>query len=331
MGVTWRTVSRTACAVALAAFAVTAASAYDLYSTSRTNGNCASCHGDFRASSYTSKVDGMVWPGSLHDVHRNTMLSGECNACHGSSRYPVDLGSALGGSGLAGYSCSGCHGRSQDGTGTGTTGFGAGLRQRHYRGGVTVCTTCHADANPANKTPAPEKTKPPFYANPGTGHPSIPTDPCNPGPAFNENFAGTTLGLDNDGNGLFDANDPSCIVATATPGESGRAVPLKVTAYNRASGALTISYGSACSATNNTVEYGPLVGVRTYTYSGQVCSIGTAGTATFTLPAGSLYFLVVGNATTVEGSYGTNSAGVERPEDVGVACPIPQNLVGRCD
>ncbi len=332
MGLSLRNIVRNTLACASVVIVPALALAFDQYSVSKTAGYCADCHGGFRSGGYVSKVDGQAWSQPLHDVHRNTMLNGDCSTCHFGSRFPTFIGSSQGGTGLAKYGCAGCHGRAEDGITPGTTeGFGAGLRQRHWRGGVTTCVTCHTDANPANKTPAPEKTKPPYYANPGTNHPAMPSDPCNPGPAFNENFAASTLGLDNDGNGLFDANDPSCSATAATPGESGRATPLRVTGYDRVTGALTIAYGSACSATNNTVEYGPLAGVRTYSYSGQVCSIGTSGTATFTLPAGSVFFLVVGNATTIEGSYGRDSAGVERPEDTGVLCPIPQNLVGRCD
>ncbi len=320
------------CALVCALVNILPTFAYDQYSTSKSAGYCADCHGRFRGGGYVSKVDGQTWNLSLHDTHRNSMLNGDCETCHFSSRFPTYIGSSQGGTGLPAYGCAGCHGRTEDGITPGTTeGFGAGLRQRHWRGGVTTCVSCHTDSNPANKTPAPEKVKPPYYASPGTNHPAMPSDPCNAGPAFNENFAASTLGLDNDGNGLFDANDPSCSAAAVTPGESGRATPLRVTGYDRVSGALTIAYGSACSATNNTIEYGPLSGVGTYAYNGQVCSIGTSGTATFTLPAGSIFFLVVGNASSVEGSYGRSSAGLERPEDTGVLCPIPQNLALRCD
>jgi cysteine-rich repeat protein len=55
-----------------------------------------------------------------------------------------------------------------------------------------------------------ENVLPPYYANPGTGHPDIPDDSCNPSPGFPENFAGTTIGLDNDGDGSYDESDPDC-------------------------------------------------------------------------------------------------------------------------
>ena len=188
------------------------APAYDTYSTSTTAGNCATCHGDFRASPYSSKVDGVSWGNSLHDVHRNTMLDRDCDTCHsGASRTPVNLGSSAGGTGLQPYACAGCHGRAQDGTGSGTLGFGAGLRQHHYRKSVTVCFDCHSDANPANRTVVGENVLPPYYASPGTNHPAMPTNTCDPAARNFENFAGSALGLDNDGDSLFDQADPNCV------------------------------------------------------------------------------------------------------------------------
>lgn len=306
---------------------------YQSYSTSGGSaGNCASCHGDFRSSPYTSKVDGQSWGDDLHDVHRRTMLNSDCNTCHtGSSRVPTLIGSSNGGDGLAAYGCAGCHGRAEDGVGGGSVGFGAGLRQLHWRGGVTACATCHTDSNPANKTPVPENVLPPYYASPGNNHPAIPNNPCNPAPTYVENFAGTTLGLDNDGNGQFDENDPACNVAATTPGEAGRPIdPLYVTGYNNVTGALSILYGAACSSTNNNIEYGPLSAVSTYGYSGQVCGIGNSGSAQFSLPSGSHFFLVVANDGSKEGSYGKRTGGTERPEDTGATCPIPQDLSNPC-
>ncbi len=311
------------------------AEAYEEYSVNRDATNCRTCHGNFRTSPYTSKVDGQSWADDLHDVHRNTMLGGDCNVCHGSSgEFPVLLASAAGGSGgIANLSCTGCHGRSQDGTGTGTVGYGAGLRQLHWRGAVVVCANCHTDSNPANKIPAGENVKPPYYANNG-GHTAIPTDPCNASPTFTENFKATTLGLDNDGNGQFDMADAACSPAVASPGEVSKSTPMIVTAYDKLAGTLAISYTVACGATNNTIEYGPLSGLSTYGYSGQICAAGNTGTATFSLPSGSFFLVVAGNGTK-EGSYGTKSvAGVvaERPEDATSAtCPLPQALATRCD
>jgi hypothetical protein len=176
--------------------------AYEQYSQGNDSGNCADCHGDFRAPSYTSP-SGDPWGVNLHDVHRTTMLNRDCNTCHTSGPFfPVIMDSSTGGNGLDPISCVGCHGRDGD------TNRGAGLRQHHWTAGETGCVNCHSDSNPANYTPVGENVLPNYYASPGTGHPAMPTNSCNP--SGGENFGGTTVGLDNDGNGIYDVADPTC-------------------------------------------------------------------------------------------------------------------------
>jgi hypothetical protein len=169
---------------------------------------CEGCHGDFRSSPYISLSDGANWGDDLHDVHRDTMLNRDCDTCHTTGPFsPVIMDSSTGGSGLSAMSCVGCHGRDED------TNRGAGLRQHHWTEGVTSCVDCHSDANPTNYTPVAENVSPNYYATPGTGH-NIPLNPCIPLPtgAGGENYAGTTAGLDNDGNGIYDTADPNCPV-----------------------------------------------------------------------------------------------------------------------
>ncbi len=117
------------------------------------------------------------------------------------------------------------------------------------------------------------------------------------------------------------------VVSTAVPGE---AVQLEVALSLLFPGLLEISYVPACDAVDHTIYYGPLGGVSSYNYTGAECSIGTTGAATFD-PGGlpSAFFLVVGEDGIDEGSYGTSSAMMERPEDVGtIGCDRPQNLPG---
>jgi hypothetical protein len=72
--------------------------------------------------------------------------------------------------------------------------------------------------------------------------------------------------------------------------------------------------------------------MATMTFAQRVCNRGTAGTTSFTPGAGNVFWLIVGNDGSAEGSYGTNRAGIERPEDTGAsACNLPQDLAGRCD
>ncbi len=156
---------RIAFVVALVTLAIWAvpAGAYETYSSGgATTGNCAACHGDFRASGYLSRHDNSAWvvgsATNLHDIHRNTMLSGDCNVCHSAgSRSPVFIGSSVGGTGFAPIACMGCHGREQDmGHDGQQPGRGAGLRQHHTQAGIAECADCHADASLSAYTPVSE-------------------------------------------------------------------------------------------------------------------------------------------------------------------------------
>jgi hypothetical protein len=184
--------------------------AYSTYSTDGSTGNCATCHGDFLAAPYAGPPGGTGWTGELHNTHQD-MVSRECKTCHNSAGRPgVFLESSTGAPGLAAISCVGCHGREEDmGNDSVSLGRGAGLRQHHQNAGQTVCSGCHDDADPANYTPVGEDVLPNYYANPATtDHPDMPTDSCNP--AGTENFAGTAIGLDNDGDGVYDTADTTC-------------------------------------------------------------------------------------------------------------------------
>ena len=101
--------------------------------------------------------DGQDW-GNLHNLHRSDMLAGDCAACHKGDFFPVFLAESDGGIGFEAISCGGCHGRNED-MGTGS-GLSAGLRQHHFRAGVTTCQICHPDANPDNYPPVSEDTPP---------------------------------------------------------------------------------------------------------------------------------------------------------------------------
>jgi hypothetical protein len=196
--------------------------AYSQYTVDDDATYCGSCHGDFRNGDYISAVDGQNW-GSLHNLHRNTMLNGDCSTCHNGGYFPVELASSAGGDGLDAIGCMGCHGRAEDnvpGNPSYPSGAGAGLRQHHTNAGVSDCIECHADADPVNYTPVGESTLPPYYSNPGSGHPSMPTGSCNDDGT--ENFAGLAIGLDNDGDGSYDTEDPDCNVS----GVAGDFLPL---------------------------------------------------------------------------------------------------------
>jgi hypothetical protein len=180
--------------------------AYETYSSNGSTGNCASCHGNFRASPYVSLADGANWGDDLHDIHRNVMLNGDCNACHSSdSKSPVLTDSSAGSNGFN-ISCNGCHGRSESAA-SGQV-LGVGLRQHHWNAGTTSCINCHSDSNPSSFLTVGENVPPPYYFLPDASHPNKPTDPCNPN--GEENYAGTAIGLDNNGDGIYDLSDSNC-------------------------------------------------------------------------------------------------------------------------
>jgi len=208
------------------------AQAYPQYSENGDATNCRACHGDFRANPYISLTEGADWGAALMDVHATDMLSGDCQACHNSGpRFPVLTGTSGGSGGLV-FSCAGCHGRAEDGIGSGSIGYGAGLRQHHWVANRTIngistriCDTCHQDdSDPAVYDTVDESVLPPNYGD--AGHPLIPTDPCNPAAdGFPEDYAGSTEGLDNDGDGLYDEADFNDTIPCPEPGQLAILLP----------------------------------------------------------------------------------------------------------
>lgn len=154
-------------------------------------GGCASCHGDFRGSTSTK---GTIFPGGKnHDMHRNAAyMATACNLCHtgdSNSRVPTFIGSSNGTANNPGIGCSGCH-------------EPTGLRKHHLVNGVSECLDCHV-SDPA---PPKEGTRPPYYGTVDTKA----NNASNTVPAANTNenwSVGDYLGLDNDGNNLYDLAD----------------------------------------------------------------------------------------------------------------------------
>ncbi len=174
---------------------------------------CDNCHGGFTANPYDPPSGGTNWSNSLHNIHQG-MVSSDCNICHTGTpeimvthSHPFLLESSTGGAGLAAISCVGCHGRDR------RHGPDHCVWNLPNEARACVSTTrafancggCHSDQT--GYTPVGENILPNYYANPGTGHPNIPSSACN-----GENFAGSATGLDNDGNGLYDVADPNCPV-----------------------------------------------------------------------------------------------------------------------
>jgi parallel beta-helix repeat protein len=201
-------------AAALLAIAtwVPRAEAYPSYDDGAGHG-CVECHN-------SSSEDGGFTGGNaggLHILHVTTFGITSCALCHSSSAggskpvltyYSGD-----------GYGCAGCHGRVQGETSIHSgkpKSSGYGLRKVHAAAGETICATCHFPGSSITGDPSPaptivaETVQPPYYLLSNNNL----TDPCS---AAQEGFEGT-VGLDNDGNGSRDANDPACKARTTTPG-----------------------------------------------------------------------------------------------------------------
>lgn len=213
----------------LAAVGTNTSQAYEDYS------GCAACHGDFRGSTSTK---GTVFPGNNHDMHRNAANMGTtCNLCHtGSSRVPTFIGTSTGTANNPGLGCTGCH-------------VAAGLQIHHINNGVSECLDCHDLA----VAPA-ETVKPPYYG-------TVDTKANNPGNTVltantNENWSvGDFLGLDNDGNTLYDLADyavgPFQLLSVNPEGNNLRVTWLTAggrTNTVQAAGAVTGTYSNVSAA-----------------------------------------------------------------------------------
>jgi len=295
-----------ACAITLLilAVALNESGAYERY-----NDGCQFCHGAFTDDTSTK---GSIFPGDdKHTMHRSSQaMNAECDLCHssGDGNDPF-IGSSDGTANNPGIGCNGCHEE-------------LGLRAHHLINGEDSCSFCHNDP-----LPGAESDVPVYYNTPDSNV----TDPCNPldQAEINENWTiGDFVGTDNDGDNLYDTDDPDCASAAGTPGEVGA---LLVSAHDPGTGTLTIDYTPACSSTENNYYFGSLTQVATPVYSGQTCGIGNGGSYVWnyaSAPAAA-FFLVVGNDTSVEGSYGTKASGSERPE--AAVCPESQDLTQACN
>ncbi len=163
---------------------------------------CNSCHGGFFSG--VSPKGTTIPFNNKHEMHINAnYMDAACNLCHGGQGVSY-LASSGGTNTNPGIGCIGCHGRSYDGIGYSA----AGLRRHHFNTGTTSCAGCHSN----DPEPLPENIKPTYY---GTVDTNI-DDPCNLEPDFLENWSiGDTLGLDNDGDGLYDGEDGDCIICPA--------------------------------------------------------------------------------------------------------------------
>jgi hypothetical protein len=134
----------------------------------------------------------------------------------------------------------------------------------------------------------------------------------------------------------IDAGGPPTDLVIVRPVSPGEARDLRVESFDRTTGRMSLRYEPACGAADHLIVFGPLDQVGSYAYAGQDCGIGNLGAYDAFEPgpgSGSLFFLIVGtDGESTEGSYGTDSAGAERPEDLAdPLCALEQELAFRCD
>jgi hypothetical protein len=220
--------------------------ATDAKAYNRYNDGCQNCHGSFSDGFSPKGTPFDYHENNKQEMHRNPYaMATDCALCHtsGDKDNPY-IGNSSGHQGDFDVGCVGCHGREEDaGNDSISPGRGAGLRQHHWNADVIVetesgpvssqvCADCHTDTKPQQYTPVGEQVKPSYY---GSDHTNA-DGPCNliAQHETNENWDHYDFeGLDNDGDGLYDGNDPDCFpdtltvvenVAPATnvePGESG--------------------------------------------------------------------------------------------------------------
>jgi hypothetical protein len=139
------------------------------------------------------------------------------------------------------------------------------MRLHHAANGVDICANCH---DPGETAPS-EGTKPPYY---GTVDTKV-NNPCNPIQAANTNenwSVGDFLGVDNDGNNLYDAADPAC--------GSIPALAAKLLSTMQEGNNLRVSWQTAAGQTDQLQAAGTVTG--SYTNVSPALAISGAGVVT---------------------------------------------------
>ena len=160
---------------------VAAEMAYPNYSQ-----GCNNCHGEFESPD-SPRED---WSATKHLVHQQ-MVGFNCVTCHDGSP-GINTENMV--------KCAACHGHDYTGIATDPNlqrDAAVGMRAHHLPFVGSTCTNCHSGAPAgADPTSLPEDTPTSFGINPCDG---------------SEDWEGVQgEGLDNDGDGLYDMNDPDC-------------------------------------------------------------------------------------------------------------------------
>jgi hypothetical protein len=121
--------------------------------------------------------------------------------------------------------------------------------------------------------------------------------------------------------------------AAPNPGEPSAGGTMTASRASSGTG-VEVAYTPGCGTLDNAIYWGagPIAGSIDWTHA--ACAIDDTGHGAFDpgdpAPGSFFYFVIVGQNSTKEGSYGTGTAG-ERPEAIGIgACDKPQDLTGTC-
>jgi hypothetical protein len=154
------------------------------------------------------------------------------------------------------------------------------------------------------------------------------SNPAFPDPAVNEEWWGLVS---------IDAVDPDARTTrtsydrTSETYQLGAVCNHSVESHDSGTGATTISFDPAAGSTDHVLYYGPLSAVSTYGYSDSVAGLGASGSSSFTLPAGSLFWVVAPKDNVAEGCYGTDSTGAERPCFPNGTCAVAEDAFRNCE
>ena len=134
----------------------------------------------------------------------------------------------------------------------------------------------------------------------------------------------------------LDGNTSEFSAVYVNPGEASAAGDMR--ASRGAGTSVDLTYTPACGATDHAVYWGtagPGTIAPPLAWTGAACGLGTGGTATFdpgaTAASIYVYFVVVGQNGSREGSYGRATGAAERPEAMGFgSCDLPRSLTVAC-
>lgn len=93
----------------------------------------------------------------------------------------------------------------------------------------------------------------------------------------------------------------------------GNACNVEVASFDAGTGAATLTFDPGAGAADHTLYYGSLSSVGAHSYTGAIGDLGANGSAAVTLPPGQSLYWLLASRNDVEGCYGLDSSGVERP------------------